>query len=223
MDFGGERQGVLRHGVFITFEGVEGAGKSTQIGLAVEALREAGYPVHVTREPGGETLAERIRELILHTPDDPPTARTELLLMQAARAQHVDKVIRPHLDAGDLVISDRFYHSTIAYQGFARGLDADFIRSSTEFAVGGVHPDLTIILDMPPEEGLARQTDRNRMESEDLEFHRRVRDGFMSQARSAPDRVKLIDARGKPEEVHERVMQALMLALEPQAAARAGW
>jgi len=207
------------NGLFITFEGVEGAGKSTQIKLALEEIHKTGQAVTVTREPGGTVLAERIRGLILETLDDPPVGRAELLLMQAARAHHVDKVIRPSLAAGNIVVCDRFYHSTVAYQGYARGLDAEFILASTEFAVDGVHPHLTVILDMPVEEGLSRQQDRNRMESESLAFHEAVRRGFQAQAESDPDRVKLIDARGSVDEVHQRVMRVLRPLLEAESGA----
>ncbi|MCC6485620.1 MAG: dTMP kinase [Armatimonadetes bacterium] len=196
-------------GVFITFEGVEGAGKSTQIALVAQALRDRGYTVCLTREPGGEPLAEKIRQLLLDSTDDPPTPRTELLLMQAARAQHVDRLIRPHLEAGEVVICDRFYHSTIAYQGFARGLDTEFIQRSTDFAVDSVHPTVTLVLDIPPEEGLLRQSKRNRMESEDIGFHQRVREGFLEQVKALPATVKLVDAHGSVEEVHQRVMCVL--------------
>lgn len=196
-------------GLFITFEGVEGAGKSTQIELAVQWLRDRGVLVHVTREPGGGPLSERIRALILDTFDDPPTDRAELLLMLAARAQHVERVIRPMLSAGRTVVCDRFYDSTVAYQGFARGLDLAFVRDSIEFAVSGLHPDITIILDMPPAEGLLRQRSRNRMEGEDLLFHEAVRQGFLDQAAREPGRIHVISAEGTVEDVRARVSAVL--------------
>ncbi len=199
----------MRQGLFISFEGVEGAGKSTQAALAAEAAREKGFTVYSTREPGGTPLAERIRTLILDTPDDPPIARAELLLMLAARAQHVDTVIAPRLARGEVVICDRFYDSTIAYQCRARGLDIDFGRDAIDFAIGGVRPDITILLDLPVGDGLARQQSRNRMEREALEFHEIVREGFLEQQRREPDRITLVDASGPVEEVRKRVMSAL--------------
>ncbi len=200
-------------GLFISFEGVEGAGKSTQIDLAVRDIRDAGHKVHVTREPGGCPLAERIRELILDAREDPPVPRAELFLLQAARAQHVERVIRPKLDQGCVVVCDRFYDSTIAYQGFARGLDLAFTRSAIEYAIAGVRPAVTIVLDLPPAKGLARQHERNRMENESLAFHEAVRRAFQEQARREPDRVRLVDASGTVEEVHARVMSVLLPVL----------
>ncbi len=207
--------GACGPGLFITFEGVEGAGKSTQIGRAVEWLQQRGHTVYVTREPGGGPLAERIRDLILHTEDDPPVARAELLLMLAARAQHVDTVIRPRLARGETVVCDRFYDSTIAYQGFARGLDLDFVRGSVEFAVDNLHPDLTIVLDLEPAEGLARQQSRNRMEAEKLAFHEAVRRGFLDQAAREPERIRVVSAAGAVEDVTARVAAVLEEALWP--------
>lgn len=205
-------------GVFITFEGVEGAGKSTQIELAVKELEAAGHQVLVTREPGGSPLAERIRSLILDDQGDPPVGRAEMFLLQAARAQHVDRVIRPALAKGRVVVCDRFYDSTIAYQVFARGLDEESTRQAIQFAVDGLHPDLTLVLDMDPEAGLARQTERNRMEAEALEFHQRVRAGFQEQARREPQRVRLVDAFGSVDEVHVRVMRELDSLLQQKLA-----
>ena len=150
--------GACGPGLFITFEGVEGAGKSTQIGRAVEWLQQRGHTVYVTREPGGGPLAERIRDLILHTEDDPPVARAELLLMLAARAQHVDTVIRPRLARGETVVCDRFYDSTIAYQGFARGLDLDFVRGSVEFPINKLMDSGNIINLTPDAVAAGRQS-----------------------------------------------------------------
>lgn len=205
-------------GVFITFEGVEGAGKSTQIELAVKELEAAGHQVLVTREPGGSPLAERIRSLILDEQGDPPVGRAEMFLLQAARAQHVDKVIRPALAAGRVVVCDRFCDSTIAYQVFARGLPEEPTRQAILFAMDGLQPDLTLVLDMDPEAGLARQTERNRMEAEALEFHQRVRAGFQEQARREPQRVRLVDAFGSVEEVHARVMRELNALIQQKPA-----
>ena len=205
----------------MTFEGVEGAGKSTHARLLAEDLRGLGIDVHLTREPGGCLLAEKIRALILEERGDPPVSRAELLLIQAARAQHVDRVILPRLESGVWVVSDRFYHSTLAYQVDARGLDPAFARAAIEFAIVGARPDATVVLDLPVEEGLARQGQRNRMEDEDRAFHEAVRESFRRMAREDPERVRLVDARGSVAEVRDRVRQALRsLLAEAQALGR---
>jgi len=168
-------------GLFITFEGVEGAGKTTQIELLRDALQTEGHSVYVTREPGGDPVAEAIRAILL-SPEHQVTPIAELLLFLAARAQVTANVIRPHLDAGQIVLCDRFIDSTVAYQGYARGHDVKMIQRLNELATGGLEPNLTILLDLDPEIGLARQLDRNRMEGESLEFHRRVREGYLTEA-----------------------------------------
>ncbi len=213
--------GKPEKGLFITFEGVEGSGKSTQIELVVAKFRGQGLEVILTREPGGTPLAEGIRGLILDERGDPPVARAELFLLQAARAQHVDCVIRPNLEAGRVVISDRFFDSTIAYQGRARGLDMEMVRECIAAAIDGVVPDVTIVLDMPPADGLARQSrdmfahhERNRMEAEELTFHEAVRRGFLEQAEAEPHRIRVIDASRSVAQVHQRVMQALRPSLK---------
>ncbi len=171
-------------GLFITFEGVEGAGKTTQIELLRDALAGEGHAVCMTREPGGDPTAEAIRQIIL-SEESPVTPAAELLLFTAARAQVTELVIRPHLEAGEIVICDRFIDSTIAYQGYARGNDLELIQRLNEFATGGLVPDLTILLNLDPEKGLSRQMDRNRMEGESIEFHRRVREGYLAEARKS--------------------------------------
>lgn len=214
-------------GLFVSFEGVEGSGKSTQIDLAVQALKGRGCDVYVTREPGGTPLAERIRELILNETADPPVDRAEMFLLQAARAQHVDRVIIPKLEDGALVVCDRFFDSTIAYQGYARGLDLPMVHSCVRVATGGLEPDVTIVLDMPPAQGLERQFadmfahhDRNRMESEALDFHESVRRGFLEQAAANPNRIKVLDASKSVAQVHKKVMAALAPAVDVWLAAR---
>lgn len=208
-------------GLFVSFEGVEGSGKSTQIDLAVASLKSLGGPVYVTREPGGTPLAERIRELILNETSDPPVDRAEMFLLQAARAQHVDRVILPKLQAGELVVCDRFFDSTVAYQGYARGLDLPMVKSCIKIATGGLEPDVTIVLDMPPAQGLERQFsdmfahhDRNRMEAEALDFHEAVRKGFLEQAAANPERIKVLDASKSVAQVHKKVMAALKPAVD---------
>lgn len=191
-------------GVFITLEGPDGSGKSTQAALLVERLKALGRDALLTREPGGGgPVAERIREMLLHGGDMAGT--TELLLFFAARAEHVAALIRPALAAGRTVVCDRYTDSTLAYQGAGLGMDADAIRRLHRFATGGLWPDLTLLLDVPPETGLARQKDVNRMEDRGLAFHTRVRDAFLGIARDHPERVRVIDARAPVDEVHEQV------------------
>ncbi len=178
-------------GLFVTFEGVEGAGKTTQIALLRTVLTAAGHAVCVTREPGGDSVAETVRRLLL---DQQMNARTELLLFLAARAQNVEQVIRPHLIQGGVVLCDRFIDSSVAYQGHARGIGREIVSRLNAFATGGLLPDLTILLDLPPELGLARQSNRNRMEAESIEFHIRVREGFLMEAENNRERFCVFDA-----------------------------
>jgi dTMP kinase len=199
---------TIRTSKFITLEGPEGCGKTTQIDLLASWLSDHGHEVLSTIEPGGEPVADRIRHLLLHN-EDHPTAKAELLLYLAARAQHVDKVIRPALEAGKTVICARFSDSTLAYQGYARGLDMEFIRQANAFATGGLEPDLTLLIDVQVELGLGRQMDRNRMEAESLAFHRKVREGFLQVAAQAPERVKVIDGAGDIETVSRRVISVV--------------
>lgn len=197
-----------RIGLFITFEGVEGAGKSSQIQRLRDILRSDGISVYTTREPGGEPVAEAIRGVLLAEGRviDPTT---ELFLFLAARAQVTSQVIRPHLLAGETVICDRFIDSTVAYQGYARGHDVETIRNLNRLATDGLTPDLTILLDLDPAVGLARQKDRNRMESEAPAFHQRVHDGYMTEAALNPTRFRVIDASLSPAEVFRDVLAAV--------------
>jgi dTMP kinase len=195
-------------GLFITFEGVEGAGKTTQIELLRAALEDLGYSAYVTREPGGEPAAESIRRLLLNSELD-ITSTAELLLFLAARAQLTANVIVPRLAAGDIVICDRYVDSTTAYQGHARGHDIDVVGRLNRLATGGLMPDITILLDLDPAVGLARQTDRNRMEAEPVDFHRRVRQGFLEEARKDSRRFRVIDTAQTPQAVHEQILAAV--------------
>lgn len=192
-------------GIFITFEGVEGSGKTTQVQRLAEAL---GSDVVLTREPGGTPIAERIRDIFLTS--DGITTMTELLLLAAARAQHVDELIRPALEANKIVICDRFIDATVAYQGYRGGIDLALIYQLNRVATGGLTPDITFILDLPPEIGLQRQqrgeTRRDRLDREPLEQHRKVREGYLSAAKADPDRVKLIDAAQSPDTVHTAIL-----------------
>jgi dTMP kinase len=201
----------LLTGLFITFEGVEGAGKTTQIALLRDLLQSMGYNVCVTREPGGDAVAETVRRLLLEHEMAP---RAELLLFLAARAQNVESVIRPHLATGGIVLCDRFIDSSIAYQGYARGIGRDTVFHLNEFAIHGMVPNLTVLLDLPPETGLARQTDRNRMEAENLEFHTRVREGFLREAENSPKRFCVLDATGDMASIHDAIRDRVQALLE---------
>lgn len=201
----------MKRGFFITFEGVEGAGKSTQIRLLKAALEAEGRVVCMTREPGGDKVAEGIRHLLL---SQEMTARAELLLFLAARAQNVELVVRPHLEAGGVVLCDRFIDSSVAYQGVARGLGRESVALLNAFAANNLSPDMTILLDLSPEIGLARQQDRNRMESESLDFHRAVREGFLEEARRHQSRFRVFSADMDVATLHGRILQTVMDALK---------
>jgi len=188
---------------FITFEGGEGAGKSTQIRLLAETLRQAGLSVVLTREPGGSPGAEQIRKLLVEGIPGRWTAETEALLHFAARADHLDKVIRPALAAGGWVLCDRFADSTVAYQGYGHGLDLNWLAELRARIVGETEPGLTVIFDLPVETGLARAAGRvaasaaqaeDRYERMDRAFHQRLRDGYLAIAKAAPDRCRLLPA-----------------------------
>lgn len=186
--------GVAPAGSFVVFEGGEGAGKSTVIAAVAEHFRSRGRNVVTTREPGGTPTAEAIRNVLLMPTDAPMSDRCEALLFAAARADHVARVIRPGLQRGALVLSDRFVDSSLAYQGFARGLDVDEVRQLSRWACDGVQPDLTIVLDLDPAVGLARAKDGNRMEAQGIDFHHQVRAGLLELAAEAPERYVVVDA-----------------------------
>ena len=204
-------------GRFITFEGGEGCGKSTQIRLLAERLRAAGKEVLLTREPGGTELAEKIRALVREESADPPNSRAETLLFLASRAQVVENVIRPALAAGTWVLCDRFADSTFAYQGFGRGLDLDEIKRINSFATGGLVPDRTVLLDVSPEVSekrmrareAATNTDADRMEKAGDGFHARLKKGFLELAAAEPERFAVISADGSVDEVGEAVWNSL--------------
>ena len=201
-------------GKFITFEGGEGCGKSTQVKRLAEHLRAEGLVVVVTREPGGTRLAELVRSLLKDEREDPPCDRSELLLFLAARAQLVRNVIRPALAAGKWVVCDRFSDSTFAYQGYGRGLPLDALRLMNGFACDGLAPDLTILLDVRPEVARARMRRReeatntaaDRIEQAGDGFHERLRAGFAELAAADPARIRTVDANGTPDEVWEKVL-----------------
>jgi len=206
-------------GFFITLEGGEGSGKSTLAAALVCALEERGYTVCPTREPGGTQLGRAIELLFQREgSDDTPAPLAELLLFEADRAQHVSEKIDPALAAGDIIVCDRFTDSSLAYQGFGRGIDLGFIRTLNEAATGGLKPHLTLLLDVPPAAGLARasaQTDATGRES--LDFHIRVREGFLELAREEPGRFVVIDATLPFDEVTKMASAAIARLLEPSA------
>ena len=210
--------------MFITFEGIEGTGKSTQIAMLDELIKSRGVPTLLTREPGGSTLGQELRRLLLHMDSQGMSSSAELFLYLADRAQHVAQVIRPALAEGKWVLSDRFADSTVVYQGYGRGLDPRTLHSLNEVAVGGLWPDLTVLLDLPAETGLNRALARNmrdgksreegRFEAEALDFHRRVREGYLTWAALHHDRIKVVPAADTPEAVFKRV-KALVEPLLP--------
>ena len=199
----------MGRGRFITFEGGEGAGKSTQLRALAARLRAHGLPVVETREPGGSPGAEQIRELLIHGTADRWDEISEALLHSAARRDHLRRTVEPGLAAGQWVLSDRFADSTAAYQGHGHGVPAETLRSLYEIAVGALRPDLTLILDLPVEQGLARAARRHaggeRYEKLDRAFHERVRAGFRGIAEAEPERCLLLDAGGSAEEVEAAV------------------
>ncbi|MEP6755936.1 MAG: dTMP kinase [Chthonomonadales bacterium] len=195
-------------GLFITFEGVEGAGKTTQIQLLRQTLESTGRRVLATRCPGGDAVAEEIRDVLLKA-DSPVEPHAELLLFLAARSQVTARVIRPQLEDGVIVLMDRYIDSTTVYQGHARGIDLKAVRQMNLFATGGLQPDLTMVLDLDPERGLARQMDRNRMEAESLEFHRMVRAGYLAEAAEYPDRIRILDGSQTAEALQKEIFAML--------------
>lgn len=200
-------------GLFIAFEGGEGAGKSTQEKLLGEFLEQRGYTVTRTREPGGTPAAEVIRNILLSHDYEGLNPRSEALLFAAARGDHVERVIRPALQRGDVVICDRYIDSSVAYQGFARGLGVDEVRNLSLWATEELLPDLTIVLALDPEIGLARVKNHDRLESEPMEYHRAVSDAYLQLAAKEPDRYLVIDALQEQEVIahiiQERVSQEL--------------
>lgn len=183
--------------LFITFEGPEGGGKTTQAARLAEHLSAQGLDVLLSREPGGTAIGEQIRRVLFSLENNEMQPQTEFLLFSASRAQLVRDVIRPHLSAGGLVISDRFYDSSLAYQGYGHFLDLDALRATTAFATSGLVPDLTLLLDLSVEEGLRRRQESgnwNRLDAYDLEFHHRVRNGYLEMVRANPERWVTIDA-----------------------------
>ena len=204
-----------RGGFFISFEGPEGSGKSTQIHRLAAALAELGHAVWTTREPGGTRVGEMIRPLLLGPKAGPLSAWSEALLFTAARAQLVEEVIRPRLHRGELVLCDRYKDSTLAYQGYGRGIDLETLRRLQSEATGGLNPDLTLLLDLPVEPGLARipRNAQDRLDRETIAFHQRVHTGYREMAEGEPQRWRQVDASRDPDEVASRILELAVEAL----------
>lgn len=195
--------------MFITFEGSEGSGKSTQINMLADHLRQRGYEVLVTREPGGTHIGEQVRQCLHDVRNKEMTAVAEVLLYSASRSQLVREVIVPALENGVIVISDRYADSTIAYQGYGRQLDLEALGTITHFATGGLKPDLTILFDIDVEEGLSRRSvggeEMNRMDLQEIAFYKRVRNGYLELVKQEPERWVTVNAGRPPDEVQNDV------------------
>jgi len=205
--------------MFITFEGPEGSGKTSQIPALADFLRQRGFSVFTTREPGGTSIGEQIRTVIhdLHNHEMHP--RTETLLYQAARAQIVEQVIKPRLAAGEIVLCDRYMDSTIAYQGYGHQQNIDEVRTLIRYATGGLLPDLTLLLDLDVETGLKRKTNQdewNRLDAYTIDFHRRVREGYHELVRCDPERWVVVDAEQSPDVVQTQLRNIVMEFTSPQ-------
>lgn len=203
---------LMGGGRFITFEGIEGSGKSTQIRLLREHLEQSGVPVLCLREPGGTPVGDRIRAILLDPALPELTDTCEMLLFAASRAQLIRQEVRPALQAGKTVLCDRFLHSSLAYQAHARGLGRDTVWRANAPAIEDLLPDEVVLLDLPPAEALGRARARaslDRIEAEDLAFHERVRAGFLDEAAADPERFRVVAATGSPAAIHERILDAL--------------
>src|SRR2546428_1554965 len=207
-------------GLFITFEGIDGCGKSTQREPLAEQLRQRGFEVVVTREPGGTEIGEGIRRLLISDASIHIAPTTELLLYVAARAQHVAELIKPSVDAGRIVISDRYTDSTVAFQGYGRGFDLEMVAKLNGFATSGLVPDLTIVFDLDPAMARARLGSRpvggllGAFDEQHADFHERMRSGYLRMARSEPSRICVVDASGSAQETHSKVMALVLPKLE---------
>jgi dTMP kinase len=198
--------------MFITLEGPEGSGKTTQLPLMADFLRQRGYDVLTTREPGGTSIGEQIRTILHNLENKEMQPRTEILLFQASRAQLVEQVIRPHLKIGGIVLSDRYADSTLAYQGYGHQVDIESLRVLLTFATSGLKPDLTILLDVDVETGLRRKElkgEWNRLDAYDLDFHHRVQQGYIQLVKAEPERWEVIDASQSPAKVQDLLRQVI--------------
>ena len=196
-------------GVFVCFEGGEGSGKSTQSRRLAAWLEEAGYVVLLTFEPGDTEVGRKLRTIVLSPETGEISDRTEALLYAADKAEHVDTVVQPALDRGEVVITDRYVDSMLAYQGAGRALDLDEVEEVARWATHDLRPHLTVVLDLAPEQGLGRFEGRDRIEGESLEFHQRVREGYLRMAKADPDHYLVLDARADVEEIGARVRAAV--------------
>jgi dTMP kinase len=200
--------------MFITLEGPEGSGKTSHIPYLVEYLREKGYTVFPTREPGGTSISEQIRDILHDLKNAEMHPRTETLLYQAARAQIVEQVIKPRLAVGEIVISDRYYDSTIAYQGYGHQQDLEQVRALVKYATGGLTPDLTVLLDLDIEIGLKRklqnEVEWNRMDAYTVEFHQRVRRGYLELVKQEPQRWVVVNSEQKWDDVQEELREVIL-------------
>jgi len=201
----------MKKGLFITFEGIEGCGKSTQATLLKEYLIQKGQSVFLTREPGGPKISEMIREILLSVDNKEMLPQTEVLLYMASRSQHTGEWIIPELEKGNIVISDRYYDSTFAYQGAARKIDGKLIDTIRRYATFGLIPDVTFLVDLPENIGLSRirEEDADRLEQESMTFHKKVRNGFLELADKEPERFVVLNGKRSIEEIHTDVIKVI--------------
>lgn len=200
----------MKKGLFITFEGIEASGKSTQAKMLAEYLKRKGYEVVLTREPGGTQIGKKIREILLSYTEEIFPELAELFLYEADRNIHVHNVIKPNLEKGKIVICDRFYDSTTAYQHYARGIDINLVQLLNEMACAGLEPDITFLLDLEVYRAFERLGELDRIESEGVEFHKKVREGFLEIASLKPDRVVVVDGDRTPEEIFNQILNVLI-------------
>jgi len=210
-----------KKGVFLSFEGCDGCGKTTVLKHVAEELKEKGYDILTTREPGGSRIAEAIRKIILDKQNTAEDPRTEALLYAAARAQHLSEIVLPALKEGKIVLTDRYIDSSLAYQGYARGLGIDEVYAINDFAIHGFLPDRTYFLDLSPEEGLARikanpNRKVDRLDKERLAFHQKVYEGYQILLKKYPKRIRVIDARPSADQVEKAVLDDLLSFLSAQ-------
>ena len=224
-------------GLFITFEGCEGSGKSTHSEKVYQTLIKNGYPVLLTHEPGGTKVSDRIRELLLNRNEDGTfnnlVPNAELMLYLASRAQHVEELILPAIKAGKIVLCDRFFDATLAYQGYGRQLDASFLKSVNSFITHGLCPDMTILMDIDPELGIERskkikkpaasEGELDRMESQSLKFHKTVREAYLEIAKMEPDRISVFDATKPQDQNFEEIFKKIISLIESHAVPRNTW
>jgi len=201
------------NGFFVVIEGIEGAGKTTQVKILEKRLKKEGYDVVRTREPGGTWLGERLRKILLYSSQH-LCSKAELALYLSARAQFIEEVIKPSLNNGKIVIADRYVHSTIAYQGYGRGLPVSDVKKISLFIAGDVMPDLAFLIDVPPEIGLKRVKGFDRFESLCMDFHRRVREGYLKISKEKPFSMKVIDGRMKIGEISEVIFNQTIKAIK---------